>query len=324
VGYDVNAHLLDRLSEENNGVPEYVLPNEDIEVKVSRLASKISHPAMTDIKLRFASDNGYNVYPQNIPDLFYGSEVIIAGRYKNGGKSEAVLTGKIGNENIEYKYPVEFVSGSMADEYIALLWANRRIGYLLQEMRLHGTSDELLTEVIELSRKFGIITEYTSFLVTGDEHGMADSYWEAEAPVLRKRLHENVGALGNAQVGKDAVRQSTNLYNQSNLAQAPAANEVEIDDKKYVFSNAQQVGVQAFYQSGTNWIQSGIDKRTPNLEIKRFSKAYFQIIDKDPSLGRYLAVGDEVRLQIGSQVVQISDSGKEYLSSEELRELFPH
>jgi Ca-activated chloride channel family protein len=173
VGYDVNAHLLDRLSKENNGVPEYVLPNEDIEVKVSRLASKISHPAMTDIKLSFASDNGYEIYPDNIPDLFHGSEIIIAGRYKKTGRSEAVLTGKIGDENIDYRYRVEFSDGSTADEYIALLWANRRIGYLLQEMRLHGTNDELLSEVIELSKKFGIITEYTSFLVTGDEHRMA-------------------------------------------------------------------------------------------------------------------------------------------------------
>jgi Ca-activated chloride channel family protein len=324
VGYDVNAHLLDRLSEENNGAPEYVRPNEDIEVKVSRLASKISHPAMTDIELSFASDNGYEIYPDKIPDLFYGSEVIIAGRYRNTGKSEAVLSGKIGAENIDYRYPVEFSSGSMAEEYIALLWANRRIGYLLQEMRLHGTNDELLSEVIELSKKFGIITEYTSFLVTGDEHRMADAYWEAEAPVLRKRLREKVDVLGRAQTGKKAVRQSSNLYDQANLVQAPAASEVEIDEQKYEITNAQQIGVQAFYQSGTNWIQSGMDKDSPDMEIKRFSKAYFQIIENDPSLGRYLAVGDEVRLQIGSQVVQISDSGKEYLNAGELRELFPN
>jgi len=324
VGFDVNAHLLDRLSEENSGVPEYVLPSEDIEVKVSRLASKISHPAMTDIKLAFGSDNGYEIYPEKIPDLFYGSEVIIAGRYRHTGKSEAVLTGKIGSENVDYRYPVEFASGSMEDEYIALLWANRRIGYLLQEMRLHGTNDELLTEVIELSKKFGIITEYTSFLVTGDDQLMANRYWEAEAPVLRRKLQENVDGLGKAQVGKKAIRQSSNLYDQANLAQAPAAYEVEIDEQKHEITNAQQVGVQAFYQSGNNWIQSGIDKDSTDLEIKRYSTAYFQIIEKDPSLGRYLAVGDEVRLQIGSQVVQISDSGKENLSAEELRELFPN
>ena len=324
VGYDVNAHLLDRLSEENNGVPEYVLPSEDIEVKVSRLASKIKHPAMTEVKLNFTLDNGYSVYPENLPDLFYGSEVIIAGRFKNTGRSEAIVAGMIGDESIEYKYPVEFSVGSTAEEYIALLWANRRIGYLLQEMRLHGTNDELLSEVINLSKKFGIITEYTSFLVTGDEHRMAGDYWEAEAPVLYDRLKKSVEDLGGKQSGRMAVRQSSNLADQVNLKQSPAPNEVEINEQKYEITNARQIGVQAFFQSGNNWIQSGIEKDSPDLEIKKFSKAYFQIIENDASLGRYLAVGDEVRLQIGSQVVQISDTGKEYLTAEELKDLFPN
>ncbi|UCE65261.1 MAG: VWA domain-containing protein [Candidatus Zixiibacteriota bacterium] len=322
VGYDVNAHLLDRLAEENSGVPEYVLPNEDIEVKVSRLAGKISHPAMTDVKLRFASDNGYNVYPEKLSDLFYGSEVIITGRFRNTGKSNAIVSGKIGGEYKEYEFPVEFSDGSMSDEYIALLWANRRIGYLLQQMRLHGTSDELLSEVIELSKKFGIITEYTSFLVTGDENRIASGYWEAEAPVLYKRLKKSVEELGTAQSGKGAVTQSSNLNRQQMDMIAPPANEMQIGESKHQFTNARQVGVQAFYQSGNNWIQSDIKKDTFDIEIKRFSKAYFQIIDNDPSLGRYLAVGDEVRLKVGTQVVQISDSGKEYLTGDELRELF--
>jgi Ca-activated chloride channel family protein len=322
VGYDVNAHLLDRLSEENSGLPEYVLPSEDIEVKVSRLASKISRPAMTDARLRFTSDGGYDIYPEKLPDIFYGSEVIITGRFRNSGGSSAIISGKVGNKNVEYKYPVEFSDGSTNDEYIALLWANRRIGYLLQEMRLHGTSEELLSEVIELSKKFGIITEYTSFLVTGDEHRMAGQYWEAEAPVLYDRLKKSVEGLGSQESGRTAVRQSYNLNKQAQADRVQTPGEVEINEQKREITNARQVGVQAFYQSGSNWVQSGIDKDAFDMEIKRFSKAYFQIVEKDPSLGRYLAIGDEVRLQIGSQVVQISDSGKEYLSSEELAALF--
>lgn len=324
VGYDVNAHLLDRLAEENAGAPEYVLPNENIEVKVSRLAARISRPAMTDVKLRFTSENGYNIYPEKLTDLFYGSEVIITGRFRSLGGSNAILSGKIGDESVEYRYPIEFSDGSMSDEYIALLWANRRIGHLLQQMRLHGTSDELLNEVVELSKKFGIITEYTSFLVTGDDVWTASRYWEAEAPVLYGHLKDNIEGIGGEKSGRTAVRQSFNLNNQTNLKKAPVPKEVEIDEQKYEITNARQIGVQAFYQSGNNWIQSGIDKDSPEMEIKRFSKAYFQILDNDPSLGRYLAVGDEVRLQIGSQVIQISDTGKEYLSAEELRELFPN
>jgi Ca-activated chloride channel family protein len=324
VGYDVNAHLLDRLAEGNSGVPEYVLPNEDIEVKVSRLAGKISRPAMTYVKLSFASGNVYNIYPEKLPDLFYGSEVIIAGRFRNSGKSRATVSGRIGDRTEEYSYPVEFSSGSMSEEYIALLWANRRIGYLLQEMRLHGTNDELLTEVVELSKKFGIITEYTSFLVTGDEDRMASGYWEAEAPVLYDRVKKSIRGLGMEQSGKSAVGQSSNLHRQQSQAMAPQSNQYMMGEEARAITNAKQVGVQTFFQSGSNWIHSDLKKDSFDMEIRRFSDAYFQLIEKDPSLGRYLAVGDEIRLQIGSQVVQISDSGKEILSADDLRELFPN
>src|SRR5262245_53454561 len=51
VGDDVNAVLLDRLADETRSVSTYVRPAEDIEVKVSSLYGKISHPVLTDLKL---------------------------------------------------------------------------------------------------------------------------------------------------------------------------------------------------------------------------------------------------------------------------------
>ncbi|MEE9555008.1 MAG: VIT domain-containing protein [candidate division Zixibacteria bacterium] len=324
VGYDVNAHLLDRLTEGNRGVAEYVAPNENIEVKVSRLASKISHPALTDLVLAFNPKEVHDVYPRLLPDLFYGSEIIVLGRYDDSGTSNAVLKGKVGRQEVVYEYPVRFDDGSSQDEYIAMLWANRRIGYLLQQMRLHGTSDELLNEVVELSKKFGIITEYTSYLVTGDENRRHDDFWYMPAPEVSKRLKKSMDSLGEQETGRSAFNQSKNLGTQNRAAQVPQAGEVMIGDQKKRFSNIAQVGNQAFFQSGTNWVQSNLKEDRFDIEIKPFSKAYFQLLEKDPSLGRYLALGSEVRFNIGSQIVQIADTGKESLSVDELRQLFPN
>jgi Ca-activated chloride channel family protein len=322
VGYDVNAHLLDRLSRDNKGAAEYVLPDEDIEIKVSRLASKISHPALTDLALVFNPMTTYNVYPDPLPDLFYGSEIVIAGRFQGNGSSRAVLSGKAGENDVTYQFPIAFSSGSTKDEYIALLWANRRIGYLLQQMRLHGTSDELLTEVVELSRKYGIITEYTSFLVTGDEHRRHDRFWHMPAPEVSKKLQESMDYLAAEQVGRSAVTQSKNLQSRTGMTQIAPGGEVNIGGETKVFTNIAQVGAQAFFQSGNNWIQGDIKDDHFDIQIKRFSPAYFQLLEKDPSLGRYLALGDEVRLKIGGQVVQIADSGKEHFTDIELKDLF--
>ncbi len=322
VGYDVNAHLLDRLSEDNKGAAEYVLPGEDIEIKVSRLASKISYPALTDLALVFNPMTTHHLYPDPLPDLFYGSEIVITGRFQGNGRSHAVITGKAGNNDVTYEFPITFSGGSIKDEYIALLWANRRIGYLLQQMRLHGRSDELLTEVVELSKKYGIITEYTSFLVTGDEHRRHDRFWNMPVPEVSKKLRESMDFMADEQVGRSAVSQSQNLQSQRDLVLSIPEGEVNIGGEIKKFNNIVQVGAQAFFQSGSNWIQGDLENDNYDIEIKRFSNAYFQLLEKDPSLGRYLALGDEVRLKIGGQVVQIADSGKEFLTDSELEALF--
>ena len=324
VGYDVNAHLLDRLTEENKGVAEYVAPNEDIEVKVSRLAGKISHPALTDLALTFNPKETNYVYPEILPDLFYGSEIVVVGRYSGSGSAKAILKGKSGRNEVSYEYSVKFSDGTRQDEYIAMLWANRRIGYLLQQLRLHGSSDELLREVVDLSRKFGIITEYTSYLVTGDEQERPDRFWYMPPSEASIRLKKSMEGLGEQQTGKSAFNQSRNLNAQALADQVPSQGEVMIGDEMKRFSNITQVGSQAFFQSGDNWVQSNLKDDRFDIEIKAYSKAYFQLLEKDPSLGRYLALGNKVRFIIGSQVVQVADTGKEILTADDLRQLFPN
>lgn len=323
VGYDVNTHLLDRLAEENNGQPEYVLPEEDIEVKVSRLAEKISRPALTDIQLSFASAGSMHIYPNPMPDLFYGSEVIITGRYEGNGADQAIVKGKIAGRNATYEFPVEFKDGSSKDEFIALLWANRRIGYLTQQIRLHGENDELIDEIIMLSKKFGIVTDYTSFLITGDEQYAADDIiMRGGRSHMRAAFRENVQAM-EAPVGDGAVSQSKNLGGMKGSGIAYENYSVELEENK-IRSQFSQVGAQNFFNQNGNWVQGDLDEDRFDMAIKNFSAAYFQILDSDPSLGRYLGLGNQVRLQIGSQIVQFSDKGKENLTEKELNLLFPN
>ena len=324
VGYDVNAILLDRLAEENRGVPEYVLPEEDIEVKVSRLAAKISRPALTDIKLSFARAQSEYVYPNPIPDLFYGSEMIISGRFEGLGNDQAVISGKISGKNKTYEFPVEFKRGAAKDEFIALLWANRRIGYLTQQIRTHGQDEELIDEIIALSKKYGIVTDYTSFLVTGDRQYAAEEfYFRGSREKTQAAFHDNISLNYEAITGDAAVNQSKNFaaMKQSNQAYESYAIDMAEMEAKSQFA---QVGAQNFVNLKDNWVQGDLQDDKVDIEIKNFSSAYFKILENDPSLGRYLGLGNNVRLQIGTKVVQFSENGQEKLSNEELKLLFPH
>ena len=53
IGTDVNTHLLDRITEDTRAVSQYVLPEEDLEVKVSSFFAKIKEPVLASPKLKF-------------------------------------------------------------------------------------------------------------------------------------------------------------------------------------------------------------------------------------------------------------------------------
>jgi Ca-activated chloride channel family protein len=170
VGDDVNAVLLDRLADQTRAVSTYVRPEEDIEVKVSALYDKISHPVMTELKLSAGSNVTLTeMYPNQLPDLFHGGQLVVLGRYRGHGAAALTLSGKVGGDGQEFVYETTFPEKT-GDEraFVEGLWARRKVGYLLDQIRVNGEQKELKDEVIALAKKHGITTPYTSYLVVPD------------------------------------------------------------------------------------------------------------------------------------------------------------
>jgi len=110
VGDDVNAAMLDQLSEQSRAVSTYVREAEDIEAKVSGLYGKISNPVLTNLKLTVAAEVKISdVYPPELPDLFHGSQLVVLGRYTGKDKVKVTLTGQVGKETRQFVYEVPFV-----------------------------------------------------------------------------------------------------------------------------------------------------------------------------------------------------------------------
>jgi Ca-activated chloride channel family protein len=171
VGDDVNATFLDKLADETRAVATYVRPAEDIEAKVSGLYAKISHPVLTNLQL--AATNGISfseVYPPKLPDLFHGGQVQVLGRFSGKGPSAIKLTGQVGMETKEFVYELTYPEKTAADKgFVEHIWARRKVGYLLDQIRANGESKELKDEVIALAKKYGITTPYTSYLIVPDQ-----------------------------------------------------------------------------------------------------------------------------------------------------------
>ncbi len=166
VGFDVNARLLDRLSGGNGGTSEYVKPDENIEAHVSRFYAKLTSPVLTDIRVEFAGTDINRTYPRDLPDLFDGGQLLWVGRYRDSGPKNLTISGKVGDDRQTLTVEVDLAQpGEHRDnEFVARLWAMRRVGFLIDQIDLHGQSKELTDELVELSKRFGILTPYTSFL----------------------------------------------------------------------------------------------------------------------------------------------------------------
>ncbi len=170
IGTDVNTHLLDKITEETRAFSQYVLPEEDLEIKVSSFFAKIKEPVLANPSLKFTGDiRVTKLYPSPLPDLFKGEQLVLAGRYSGSGDSALVIEGTVNGEPKKLTYEAKFPSDSSGNEFIPRLWATRRVGYLLDEIRLRGENSELRDEVTELARKYGIVTPYTAYLIMEDE-----------------------------------------------------------------------------------------------------------------------------------------------------------
>jgi Ca-activated chloride channel family protein len=170
VGDDVNATFLDQIAERTRALSTYVRPAEDIEAKVSGLYSKISNPVLTNLKITPTNNISFNeIYPADLPDLFHGSQLVVMGRFSGKGPSAIKLTGMVGMEKKEFAYDISFPDKTNDDHaFVEQLWARRKVGFMLDQIRANGEKKELVDEVIALAKKYGITTPYTSYLIVPD------------------------------------------------------------------------------------------------------------------------------------------------------------
>lgn len=319
VGYDVNAHLLDKLSSQNKGISEYVKPDEDIEVKVSDLFRSISSPILTDIKIDYGSMDAFDKVPTQLPDIFKGNQLIIAGRFKDTGKTTIRLTGTANGKKREFKLTQD-IPDSDNNTFISPLWASRRIGVLQDEIRLHGENKELIDEIVRLSKRYGIITEYTSFLVEEKEARIAA---EDVDGFFGTKLSRKLSEASKDESGSWAVNQSVNNNNLSNALQAPASTQTYFDKtgKTVELNNVQNVRGIAFFNDGGTWTDSRYNTGINIIKIKPFSDAHLNLINAIPELADIFSQGENVIIVIGDTAIKTDPLGLDTLTTDQMKEI---
>ncbi|MAY06401.1 MAG: trypsin [Verrucomicrobiales bacterium] len=342
IGNDVNTHLLDKITESTRAFSQYVRPFEDIEVKVSQFYTKINEPVLADPDVVVSWEvNLKQFYPAPLPDVFKGDQMVVVGRYSGKGKGDLLLAGMVNGKQVKMEYSVEFQAESDEHDFIPRLWATRRVGYLLDQIRLHGENKELKEEVTTLAKKYGIVTPFTAYLILEDDriNNVAVNRRllggiDRDAGAVRA-LKENLKSLKMDKSGAGAVaaaraqqyllqaKAPNSGLTMSNTeaagstanlrASASAANYFAGARGGQVQQNIRFVAGRSFYQNGTCWIDAevqALNKQTKKIGIKFGSKAYFKLVAEKPSALKWISLGKHVEFVLDGNHYEIYQDTK--------------
>jgi Ca-activated chloride channel homolog len=287
VGDDVDTVLLDTLVTDHHGASSYVRPGERLDETVSTFYGKISTPVLTDVELEVEGVMVEEVYPQPLPDIFAGTQLVVVGKYREGGSASVSLSGTVNGEKQTFVYDDQrFASDAAtgASESLPRLWATRKIGYLLNQIRLNGENQEWIEAIIDLSVRYGIVTPYTSYLITEDDILSAGGREGAADAAFEQAMATQEPTSGEEAV--EAARVSGAMQDAG--AAAPASFE---SDEAAVRS----IGDRAFLFKDGLWTETTFDPSTmETVKVQFLSDDYFRLLELHPDLAEAFALGERV------------------------------
>jgi len=283
----IHTELLDRMSLENRGTSVYVDEKEDLEITISNYYEKISSPLLSELDFVFQGIDVKDLYPRVMPDLFRGSQLVLVGKYRGKGPVTVSLVGKVGKERRKFTLRNQRLVKDDSYVFLPRLWATRRIGYLLEEIRLHGDNKELVEEVRKLGLKYGIVTPYTSFLVTEREKRSLDVAAPEAEEALAARKVTGAGAV--------KIAKATQMFKEVDQA-------IHVTSQKIIYK-----GEKTFYLKDGFWVDSIYQEESPVKEIRFNSEEYFRLLSQNPGIAKYLSVASNLIIHFEGKNYKITD-----------------
>ena len=300
VGYDVDTYLLDSLSQNNRGTTTYVTPDQTIDEAVSGFFAKVNLPVLTDIEFEYGEVVVFDTYPQELPDLFSGSQLLVVGRYRSSGVEDVVLRGEVDGQRTSYRYENQRFRSSGGADFLPRLWATRKIGALLNEVRLNGPDEETIDQIVRLSIRYGIVTPYTSYLVTEPDAIGFEAQDEIGDQVFDFMSEAPMAVTGEEAVGRAVA--------ESEISEEDKAQTHEGDSAEVI----RFAGTHTFKRVDGVWVETAYDPESMELQKVPFlSDVYFELADRSSQISAALALGERVILVAGGRVYEVVSSDTE-------------
>ena len=337
VGVDLNTVLLDQLARDHHGSPTYMAPDKDIETTLASFYDKISHPVLSNIKLSMPGAKVFSVLPGSIPDMFRGEQLVVVGRYRKSGSTLIRLEGTLGGKKKKYDFETKLPKNNLEKDFIPRLWAKRQVGVLLEQIRIGGEKKPLVDEVTQLGTRYGIVTPYTSYLVTEPGYQSDGRDPRPPRPEPRRRDEDRwdwggrgAGATrtstgsGGVPSAAPAMEAEDSIYDMAELKKESGEKAVEVARKVKDMKNAHVAGEntgnvravagKTFRWEDGGWVDEAVARsKGKRIRIKPYSDAYFALAAASNDIARYLALGEKVTFVFKGVIVELAEDGAETL-----------
>ena len=309
VGYDVNTYLLDRISAAGRGSTQYVQSEGEVETALGGLINKISMPVLTDLQIADAPASLRDVYPAQLPDLFAGEDLVVFGRYAGENRTGAVvITGRRNGVTERFAVEASFPGNDLSNDFIPRLWASRKIGVLTRTLRLEGSTPALQQEIRETALRYGILSEYTSYLVQ-EPNLVASNQPDRRFNRRLQNSSPSSAPMPVASSGQSAVAAASEAQQ---MRDAKSTTELDAFAKKEAAayggtaSNVRRIGGRSFTLRSESWVDAAANETLRLVTVEPFSDAYFRLLAALPELKPYatgldraVVAGREIRIAWG-------------------------
>ena len=297
VGFDVDTVLLDSIARDHHGTAQYVIPGESVDQAVSTLYSKVASPVLTGVHLAIDGVIVSDLYPSAVPDLFSGEQLVLTGRYDGWGPATVSLSGRLLGESVTIEYDDVRFTAAGGDDTVPGLWATRKIGALLRDIRLNGPSDEIIDQIVRLSIRHGIVTPYTSYLVTEPA-----PFGEDAIDVIARSAAASATTFAASGEESVTAADAAAELSTTDLAAAPD------DQYRGIVVTA---GGRTLRQLDGVWIDTTFDPDMERVRVAFGSDDYFTLAASSPTMASILAVGQSVIVVADGIAYEIVDGGSD-------------
>ena len=163
IGAAPNRYLMSNLAAAGRGLCGFISRVERAENRIDAFLARLDRPVMTDLRLTWSGEQPLEVWPEQLPDLHAGEPLYLSVRFRSGAAPARLsFEGRLAGGSLLQE--MDLNAGPERATGIATRWARAKVAALTDRLHRGGDTAAVRTEVIDVSKRFRIVTRYTSLV----------------------------------------------------------------------------------------------------------------------------------------------------------------